>query len=239
MAGWTRLRTSGGAQPVSLGRDCLLAPGHLHRRAHSLWGAPTVDQLRQPKTIAFLAVTVLGTIADQASKAWVVANVELHRGEIQLIDGWLSVVHERNTGAAFSSFEGWQGMFLVFTIVAVGVLLDQMRKLRPEAVSMGATLGLILSGALGNFIDRLRFGYVTDFIRVYTEHPSMKEWLYENVGTNTYPIFNIADSSILVGVILFLLISTFGEDMEIAEDEVDPPDASPSEQTEDEATASA
>ena len=198
-----------------------------------------MDLLRQPKNLAFLAVTVLGTIADQATKEWVIANVELHRGEIFLYEGWLSIVHERNTGAAFSSFEGWQGMFIVFTIIAIGVLVDQLRRLRPDAVSMAATLGLILSGALGNFIDRVRFGYVTDFIRVYTEHPSLSEWLYETVGTNTYPIFNIADSSILVGVILFLLISTFGEDMELGDDDLGTSTDTPGDEGDDGATASA
>jgi signal peptidase II len=179
-----------------------------------------VNALVQPKNLIFLAVTLLGTIADQATKAWVVANVELHRGEVDIIPGFLSIVHERNDGAAFSSFEGWQGLFIIFTIIAVGVLADLQRKLRPEAWSMAATLGLILSGAFGNFIDRVRFGYVTDFIRVYTDNPDWSAWLISKIGTNTYPIFNIADSSILVGVILFLLISTFGDetDIDVTED---------------------
>lgn len=170
--------------------------------------------LRAPKNLAFLAVTATGVALDQASKAWVVANIELHRGEIHLVDGWLSLVHERNTGAAFSSFEGWFALFVVFTIVAVGVLLDLQRRLKPDALFMAATLGLILSGALGNFIDRLRHRYVVDFVRCYTEYPPFVEQLQAWNLPNTYPIWNIADAAILVGVVLFLLYSTFNADEE-------------------------
>ncbi|NCG17397.1 MAG: signal peptidase II [Rhodobacterales bacterium] len=171
-----------------------------------------MDQLLQRKNAVFAVIAVLGTLMDQASKAWVIANVELHRGEIMLIDGFMSIVHEQNHGAAFSSFEGYQGLFFVFTVIAVGVLVDLQRRLPNEALYMSATLGMILSGALGNFIDRIRFAYVTDFIRVFTDHPPLRDWLIARVGTDTYPIFNIADAAILVGVVLFLLHSAFNED---------------------------
>lgn len=177
--------------------------------------------LLAPKNLVFAAVALVGFLVDQVTKWWVVNNIELHRGEIKIIDGWLSVVHERNEGAAFSSFEGWFGLFVIFTIVAVGVLLDLQRRLKADRLFMAATLGLIMSGALGNFADRLRFRYVIDFIRCYTDHPSLKAWLVENIGTNTYPIWNVADAAILVGVVLFLLYSTFNGDEEI--DEVEAP----------------
>jgi len=166
------------------------------------------------RNITFTIVCIIGVLADQLTKAWVVANVELHYGEIPIIDGFLSIVHEQNDGAAFSSFEGMQGMFMVFTIIAVAVLLDLARRLPSDALYMSATLGMIMSGALGNAIDRVRFQKVTDFIRVYTDNPSMKDWLIDQIGTNTYPIFNIADSAILVGVILFLIHSMFLEEAE-------------------------
>ena len=185
---------------------------------------PLLNALRTPKNLVFLAITVLGVVADQATKAWVVANVELHTGEIQIIDGWLSIVHERNTGAAFSSFEGWFSLFVVFTIIAIGVLLDLQRRLKADSLFMAATLGLILSGALGNFIDRLRFRYVTDFVRCYTEYEPFVAKLAEWNLPNTYPIWNVADAAILVGVILFLLYSTFNADE--TEESMDP-DAEP------------
>ena len=190
---------------------------------------PIAAALLARKNLVFGGVALIGYIADQATKWWVVQNITLHTGEIQIIDGWLSFVHERNDGAAFSSFEGWFGLFVIFTIIAIGVLLDLQRRLKPDSLFMAGTLGLILSGALGNFTDRLRFRYVVDFIRCYTEHPDLKAWLIENVGTNTYPIWNVADAAILVGVILFLLYSTFNgdeEDEEVAA-EAAPAEAQP------------
>lgn len=175
---------------------------------------PLLDALRAPKNLAFLGVALAGFAADQVTKWWVVQNIELHRGEIQIIDGWLSFVHERNEGAAFSSFEGWFGLFVVFTIIAIGVLAQMQYSLRRDAVFMGGTLGLILSGALGNFADRLRFRYVVDFVKCYTDHPDLKAWAYDTFGTATYPIWNVADAAILVGVVLFLLYSTFNADEE-------------------------
>ncbi len=174
------------------------------------------------RNITFVVVCIIGVILDQLSKAWVVANIELHYGEIPIIPGFLSMVHEQNDGAAFSSFEGMQGMFMVFTVVAVIVLIDLARRLPKDALYMSGTLGMILSGAIGNAIDRIRFRQVTDFIRVYTDNPTARDWLVDNLGTNTYPIFNIADSAILVGVILFLIHSLFLEEAEVEpEDESD------------------
>ncbi len=179
--------------------------------------APLIDAIRAPKNLVFLVVAAIGVIADQALKAWVVANIELHTGEIMLIDGWLSLVHERNTGAAFSSFEGWFSLFVVFTIVALGVLLDLQRRLKPDNLFMAATLGMILSGALGNFIDRLRFRYVVDMVRCFTEYEPFVQQLASWGLPNTYPIWNIADAAILVGVVLFLLYSTFNADEDAEE----------------------
>ena len=137
------------------------------------------------RNIVFLVVCISGVILDQLSKAWVVANIELHYGEVPVIPGFLSMVHEQNDGAAFSSFSGgsWQGLFLVFTVVAVGVLLDLLRRLPVNAVYMSGTLGMIMSGALGNAIDRVRFQKVTDFIRVYTDNPTWRDWLIDQVGS--------------------------------------------------------
>ncbi len=174
--------------------------------------ASLLDRLRAPKNLVFLVVTAIGVFLDQATKAWVAANIPLNTGEIKLIDGWLSIVHARNTGAAFSSFEGWFYLFVAFTIVAVGVLLDLQRRLKPDALFMAGTLGLILSGALGNFIDRLRFHYVVDFVKCYTENDTLVQWLASYGLPNTYPIWNVADAAILVGVVLFLLHSTFHAD---------------------------
>ena len=74
---------------------------------------------------------------------------------------------------------------------------------------MPLALGLILSGAVGNAIDRVHKQAVTDFLRVYTDHPAARRWLLENLGTAEYPSFNIADIAISVGVVMFLFAEVF------------------------------
>lgn len=160
------------------------------------------------RNLVFAILTVLGVIADQVTKAWVVANVALYREEIELIPGFLSIVHAQNTGAAMSllrDFEYRYVVFAIFTVVAIAVIADMFRKLPRSDWFMSGVLGLILSGALGNAIDRVRQQYVTDFIRVYTDQPSVRDWLIGTFGTAEWPTFNVADISLVVGVILFAL----------------------------------
>ena len=164
--------------------------------------------LRQRKTWAFLAVTALGLLVDQGTKSWIVANVALQAGEIELIPGFLALVHERNDGMAFSLLRGWFPVFVAFTAFALWMLADMWRRLEPDAVWTAATLGLLLSGALGNLVDRLRFQYVVDWIRVTADHPAIRDRVVDVMGSYTYPIFNIADIAIVVGVVLILFLGS-------------------------------
>lgn len=169
------------------------------------------------RNIAFLVTVVLGVLADQLTKAWVVANIAYRTGEIPIVPGWLSIVHAQNHGAAWgmmSDFPYRHVVFGVFTVIAVVFLLDTLRRLPRHDVFVASSLGLLLSGALGNAIDRVRQQYVTDFIRVYTEHPRLKPWLVENLGSSEWPSFNVADSALVVGVILFLVYFLVAEDRE-------------------------
>jgi signal peptidase II len=172
-----------------------------------------------PKTLFFTLMCVGGLILDQVTKYWIRANLELHRGQIEVIPGLFSLVHTENPGAAggfLRSFEYRQYVFLGFTVIALGVIIDLWRKLPSSDRFMSTTLGLILSGALGNAIDRVHKQTVTDFLRVYTENPSLKTWLIDRVGTNEWPSFNVADSALVVGVGLFMIHYLFLEEKEPA-----------------------
>lgn len=162
-----------------------------------------------PARNLFFGITaVLGLVLDQLTKAWVVSSIELYRGEVVVVPHLLSIVHARNPGAAFGFLRdspNARTLFLVMTVVAVGVCADMFRRLPKDDRFVSFTLGLILSGALGNAVDRFRFGYVIDFIRFYTDHPPLQAWLVERLGTYEYPSFNVADSALVVGVILFFL----------------------------------
>jgi signal peptidase II len=169
----------------------------------------------------FWSVFVIGLILDQITKIWVYTTLAYNRDEIEIIPGFLSIVHAQNPGAAWGmlrDFEYRQYLFLLFTIIAVGVVIDLFRRLPKEDMFMSTTLGMIMSGAIGNAIDRIHKGTVTDFIRVYSDSPSIKSWLIETFGTNEWPSFNVADSALVVGIILFLLHYIFLEEEEVLEE---------------------
>ena len=130
--------------------------------------------------ICLLAVVAL----DQVIKFAVSAN--MHLGEsLPLIEGLVYVTYVLNTGAAFSILQGQRWFFLVITPVVLAVLLWYVRGVPKKDKLQQLALALFCGGALGNFIDRLRFGAVTDFI-----------------DFRFFPVFNVADSCIVVGAIL-------------------------------------
>jgi len=127
--------------------------------------------------------------ADQLSKIWIRSHLPV--GQSLFEAGFFRITRVHNTGAAFGLFQGQSfpltivamvgiAFFLVYALVIYrhSPILDNM----PNRVA----LGLVLGGTIGNLIDRLRFGYVTDFI-----------------AFNLWPAFNIADSAVTIGVILF------------------------------------
>lgn len=161
------------------------------------------------RNVLFALFTVVGLILDQASKAWVVANLELHVDRVTVIPGLFDIVHAKNPGAAFGLLGDFQYrhiVFLLFTVIAGYVIWDMFRKLPDNDAFMSSALGLIASGALGNLIDRLRFQEVTDFLRVYSENESIAGFFHSigvfsrGPGLAEYPTFNIADAALVIGV---------------------------------------
>jgi signal peptidase II len=103
-------------------------------------------------------------------------------------------------------FDHRMWLFGAFTIVAVVVLGSMYRQLADNDRFQTVTISLILAGAVGNAIDRVHKQTVTDWIRMYTDYPPLKAWLLQTRWhTNEWPTYNIADSCIVVGVILYLL----------------------------------
>jgi len=147
--------------------------------------------------LKWLSLSLLVLVLDQLSKLWVVANFDLYES-IQLIPQ-LNFTYVHNTGAAFSflsSAGGWQRWFFVAIALVASISLSVwLTRLKPSERWMAVTLSLILGGAIGNVLDRIAYGYVIDFIDVYYQ-------------TWHWPVFNIADCAISVGV-LMMLIDTF------------------------------
>lgn len=149
------------------------------------------------KNILFLTVAVLVVVLDQLSKAWILATLRLHEG-FPLIDGFFNIIHVRNPGAAFGFLAGAPPMFryaffIAVTVAAILLILHYLRTSRIDSPFLAASLALILAGAVGNLIDRIRFGEVVDFLDVY-------------IGSHHWPAFNVADSSISVGAACLILI---------------------------------
>lgn len=126
------------------------------------------------------------------------------------INSWLNMTLAHNYGAAFSFLSdagGWQRWFFsVLASVVTVVLIVWLLRLPKDEQVTGAALGLIIGGAVGNLIDRIKLGYVVDFIDVYYK-------------TSHWPAFNLADSAITGGVILLLidglLLSRRGKQVEV------------------------
>jgi signal peptidase II len=150
-------------------------------------------QDRQRAELAVLGLTgALIVAADQLTKAAVVAALEV--GERAQVIGDLVILwHVRNTGAAFSlfQFEGSLVIFYVVHVVALGMVAWFHRSFRGRSLLLHGVLGLLLGGSIGNLIDRIRQGYVTDFISV-------------GLGEVRFPTWNIADAGITVGIILLV-----------------------------------
>ncbi len=166
------------------------------------------EMTKTAKFKVFAWWTVILIIADQATKIWVTMNIPYGRGEIVLIPDFLSFVHARNTGAAMGmldTFEYRMHVFAVFTVVALVVLFQMLVQLPDDDRFQAVGLGMITSGAVGNAIDRVHKQSVTDFIRVYTEHPDLKAWLLENFRTHEWPSFNVADAAIVCGLGMFMI----------------------------------
>ena len=136
-------------------------------------------------------------VADQVTKAIVERAMVLHE-TIPLLPVF-SLTYVRNTGAAFGVFGAAPAgirlpLFLLVTVAAAWALISMLRRARPGQRLLVGALGAILGGAAGNFICRVRYGEVIDFLDAH--------W-----GTLHWPAFNVADSAITVGVLIVLLTS--------------------------------
>ncbi len=147
-----------------------------------------------PYPWVWLGLTALVILFDWHSKALVTNSLELYR-PVEVFS-WLNITLAHNYGAAFSFLSdagGWQRWFFVVLASGVsGVILVWLLRLPRREWLTGLGLALILGGAIGNLVDRIRLGYVVDFIDVYYQ-----DW--------HYPAFNVADSAITCGVILLLV----------------------------------
>jgi signal peptidase II len=162
--------------------------------------------------ISYLLIAVIVVLLDRWTKHLVAQRIALYQ-HIQIIPGFFRLTHTENTGAAFSLFADstapWKtGLLIAFSVVALMVVGLLLWKNNHAHLATGVGLSLIMGGALGNLWDRASSGRVVDFLLFYVQR---YQW----------PVFNLADSAIVVGAGLLVLEIVFGQTRQVGSREAD------------------
>lgn len=178
---------------------------------------PFMSKTLQHLLIVGIAAIVI--IADQITKAYIRTNLAVYEtiAPIPALGDFFTLIHTSNTGAAFGMFKAAGGIFTIVAIIVVGAIIYYYPRIPEGQIGIRVALGLQLGGAIGNLIDRLLFGTVTDFIFFH--------W-YDQLNA---PIFNIADLSITSGVIVLALLMLLEGRAEKAKAESAPEPVAPQE----------
>lgn len=144
--------------------------------------------------IVYYIIAIAVIILDQWTKWLVVTNMNIGQS-IPIIEDFLYLTSHRNKGAAWGILQGQMWFFYIITVIVIGFVIYYLHQYGKESRFVGVALALILSGAIGNFIDRVLRKEVVDFVNTY-------------IFSYNFPIFNVADSALVVGVI-FVMIATF------------------------------
>lgn len=149
------------------------------------------------KNVIYYVIALIVIMLDQWTKWLVVKNMDLGQS-IKIIEGFLYITSHRNRGAAWGILQGQMLFFYLITVVVIIGIVYYLKKYGKREPLMGIALGFMLGGAIGNFIDRLFRKEVVDFINTF-------------IFTYNFPIFNIADSALTIGVILLFIYMLFFE----------------------------
>jgi signal peptidase II len=167
---------------------------------------------RRPFLFLLGAITIPVILLDQATKLFVQAHMALYQS-IAIVPNYLDITYTQNPGAAFSMLADappWVRKAFLLTMACAAIVVLLIVIVRSESVSINSvSCALILGGAIGNLIDRAIRGRVIDFIRAH----------YYDLN---YPIFNVADSAISIGVVLILFLTFFGRDPEPQPEKTNP-----------------
>jgi len=165
---------------------------------HTLTEADKIS-VTSARFVTWIIVAVLVVIADQLTKWAIVEWIPLY--DKVPLNSFINLTHQKNPGAAFSFLAdagGWQRWFFVAlsSIVSVIIAVWLWRIRRDAQTLLSAGLALVLGGAIGNLVDRILLGHVTDFIQVW-------------FGSWAFPSFNVADAGISVGAALLIIDALF------------------------------
>jgi signal peptidase II len=146
----------------------------------------------RPAWIIFAGLAVVVVVLDQLAKAWIVGNVAPGQ-VVDVVGSWVRLILSHNNGALFGLFSSSATLFGIGSL-AVLVLIVWYHARAPRNLLLSIALGLLLGGAVGNLVDRLRIGYVVDFVDI-------------GLGTLRFFTFNVGDSAISTAILLLLVIA--------------------------------
>ena len=140
------------------------------------------------KNIVIFATALLIVFLDQITKFLIKQNFQLNQS-IPIIKNILHLTYITNTGSAFGLFKGLNVFFILFSIIVIILIFYYLNKIKENEKALLFAIGLLLGGTIGNLIDRVFYGVVTDFI-------DFRIW----------PVFNLADSAVSISVILLIVL---------------------------------
>lgn len=142
----------------------------------------------------FTALAVAVVVIDQVAKAWIVSNLQVGES-FQVLGDWVRVVHWRNSGILFGMLPESAGAFAIVSLLVAGLIVAYHAK-AGRGLAVTVTLGLLLGGALGNLVDRVRFGSVVDFVDM-------------GIGGWRFYTYNLADAAISTAIVLLVAMAVF------------------------------
>lgn len=145
--------------------------------------------------IAILSIVIGSVALDQITKAIVVSNMALHE-EIAFLPGFMRFYYTQNKGAAFSMLSDHQWVFMVFSVIAMGVIVYLLYRFHGRHPMLSVSLAAVLGGGIGNMIDRVLNGYVVDFL----------DFQFMN-----FAVFNVADIFVTCGTVALAVYIVFIE----------------------------
>lgn len=164
--------------------DAAAASGPARAQA---WRRPSAG-----RWILFFALAIGVVVLDQLSKAWIVGTLEIGES-LEVLGTWLRLVHWRNSGILFGMLPQSAGAFAIVSIAVAGIIVwYHARAGRGLVVTLA--LGLLLGGALGNLLDRLRYGSVIDFVDM-------------GIGSWRFYTYNVADTAISTSIVLLIALA--------------------------------